>query len=117
MAVVERHVLDESHADPGHSGKIREVGYLIVIHSANYYAVNFWRREARPHGSFNAFKHGSQCIAFGDGLESLGLERVAADGNAIETCRPQGRGAHFKSGPIGGHCQITKSGYFGKLRN
>src|SRR6266849_7763606 len=54
MAVVKRHLLDESHADPGRSGKIREVGYLIVIHSPNYYTVNFRRREARRHRSFNA---------------------------------------------------------------
>ena len=49
MAVVERHVLDESHGNACRSGEIREVGYLIVIHPANNHAVNLWRRETcRP---------------------------------------------------------------------
>src|SRR6266852_825819 len=103
MAVVERHVLDESDADVFRSGKIREVGYLIIIHSPNYYTVNFRRREARRHRSFNAVKHGLQRIASGDRLKGFGLERVATDGNAIETSRPQGRGASLKSRRISGH--------------
>jgi hypothetical protein len=112
MTVVERHVLDKSHADPGRSSKIREVGYLLVIHSSNYYTVNFWRREAGRNGSFNTVKHRLKRIAFGDGLKSFGLERVATDRNAIETSRPQRRGSSLKSGAIGGHCQITQPGYF-----
>src|SRR5260370_39104800 len=112
MAVVERHVLDESHADPCPSGEISEVGYLIVIHSANDDAVNLWGWETSSQSSFNTVKHGLQRIAFGDGLKSFGLERVATDRNAIETSRPQRRGSSLKSGAIGGHCQITKPGYF-----
>ena len=95
MAIVERHVLDEAHRDACRSGEIREVGNLTVIHSANNYTVNLWRRKAGRHRSSNAVKHGLQGIASGDVLKSLWLERISANGNAVETSRTQGRGAPF----------------------
>src|SRR5258708_2020007 len=113
MPVIERHVLDESHVDSSGSGEISEVGYLLVIHSANYNAINLWRWEASQNCCFNAFKHGLQRIAFGNGFESLPLKRVATDSNAIETSRPQGEGALLKSGGVCGDCQIAQPRDFG----
>jgi hypothetical protein len=73
MAVVERHILDESHADACRSREISEVAYLTTIHSANDYTVNFWRRESSGDSSFNAVKHRLQRIATRDGLKGLAL--------------------------------------------
>ena len=57
MAIVERHVLDETHADAFRPGKIREVGDFIVIHSANDDTVNLGRWKPRRDRSLNAVKH------------------------------------------------------------
>jgi hypothetical protein len=103
------HVLDEAHLGPARAGVLDQGHQLVVVGAAQHHRVHLERREAGRHRGVQAGQHPRQLVASGQRAEPRRVQRVQADGDAVQARAPQLCGLLGQQDAVGGERDVLEA--------
>jgi hypothetical protein len=103
---VERHELDEPHADPTVAAEGGEVDHLVVVDAAHDHAIDLHRVETGVERGVDSGDHPIEVVATGELAEHVGPQRVERDVDPTQAGVGEVVGHLGELDPVAGHGDV-----------
>ena len=107
------HVFDEAHLGPARPAELDQVHQFIVVDAADDDSVDLEAGEDRRRGG-DPLEHAIELVESRQAAEPFGMQRVEADGQAVQTGVAQRPRLRREQDAVGRHRQVANGGARGE---